>query len=473
MDVNVSDAQLCHIIDELLAFDRTIEGVFGYSSLGSACPWTGWPRCIDVFTSRPGLFQRWAEVDAKAAECKFSALPRAPEAWQTRSERGGVAHPLVKPAQFSSKFAQMFRAMTDRYRFLTSREHCCYFFNVIQRPLLEVFREEIVARRAQLEGGFTRSNWIVCCELLEAVQFTSAMLQDATSDLLFLEMKFHAKKGASPGVDRRGFLIKAAGGTGSTVGIGPTAVLSAIGRSAHTHRLRHGSSALDGAVSDESEQIILSADLHAMQEVGKSLLSDSMTSLQRTFRFLTRGYSGWLHEGRSYHSNDSLSPHFQSALSWISFFLETARRVVGLLTWNALMSAVSVTLREELMIHLKALESVSLEAGEQYRRDVAAIMDLGMVREHFGGIRESSLLLALPEIHVTSLLESAEVLLEAEPDATAETHLIAMLAAHGVTELPLRDALSVLRQRKRGIGVKHAGEGGIRAHSQVCCASAK
>ena len=305
-------------------------------------------------------------------------------------------------------FSSLFYLLTDRYKPLPS-QHRIYLVENIQKPLCEMLVDSIEQRRADLSGGFTPTNWSSYCTLVESLQCTISLLEDSLSDLSFLG---EVEPTASSDVEKF--------------------MLSSKSTLCRTY---------DGVLIN-------------LRDVLQAMLSDATTTVERTFKHLTRGYSSWLRDFDRGGFEADVSSHFGGALGWVSGFLDIARLKVGLKTFDALSRAVSRTLERLLMGILSGLkEHVTLKVSHQICRDFSAVVAVitgaggsSNPDTRFIKLGEVIKVLGLSDSQVRSLLTCLDAV---DEDQTADLNFEAMLATHGIYQANLSEVKLVLKSRMR------------------------
>ncbi|TYZ60313.1 hypothetical protein PybrP1_012266 [[Pythium] brassicae (nom. inval.)] len=186
-----SKALFCHTLDEVLLFERAVDAEVGYASWAHADR-RRFPRCVDVFTAQPPVFIAWTSVDVAYAQYTLATAvfgDRA-RAWAAPAEAAdgerGVPTGALHAAALLDFLCRRFVFMaTDEHRFL-------YVTHVLYELLKDLRREcERQARAINVRGAGPHAAARAVAELcavLNAVQYTVALLSAWEQSSLFIEL---------------------------------------------------------------------------------------------------------------------------------------------------------------------------------------------------------------------------------------------------------------------------------------------
>ena len=170
-------SHFAHLIDATLAFDRTIEAIYSFSSLRHSCPWTPWPSSIDAISSNPDLLEQWACVDARAVKAKLDSISNSPDSWE-QSYVGQTR--ALRPYKILIRFASLFQTTIQRFSTLP-RVTRDYFEVSVQTPLLKAFIAVLGNRKSIFldRSSEAQTKWGALCSLLETFRALVYLLHGA------------------------------------------------------------------------------------------------------------------------------------------------------------------------------------------------------------------------------------------------------------------------------------------------------
>lgn len=440
------DALLCHAVDETLDFDQALDSLFSSSGLTR----TSIPRAIDVFTDQDQRFNLWLEADRRATESAYQVLEVAESALictssTTEKPNPPYSHSLSplsrsRPTNFAESLANLFHAVTERYRPLNSAERRRSFAVEIQKPLLVKARCWLMEQWNSCDLKFRSlkpgSSWKRFCGVLETSQCLVAMLQDLAADVIFLE------KISSP-IGADGF---------------PASYMR--GQDLHScsaNAQQKPETEVETTTPTQALSDIFTEDLNAFEDLCTSLVKGAAKLLEQRLYESLENYLLWFPSRHGYGEEVDISPHFREFLAWLSSVLTCTQQTLGRLSfdrvWQGLTQVFMETLMDTLQVSCgpqgRRAQRWSLAMAAQFRCDVQASMELlqsfsPLSKEEplFCVLDEMSLLAALPVSRLTSLLDNSREL-EGE-----EAHMKAILAANGVWHVHPKVAIAIISSRE-------------------------
>ncbi|XP_026532983.1 RAD50-interacting protein 1 isoform X1 [Notechis scutatus] len=169
------DNLFCHLVDEILLFERELHGIHGY--LGSL------PSCLHIL-SEETYFQRWLTVERKFALQKMDSMLSSEAAWVSQYKDITDVDEMKVP-DCAETFMTLLLVITDRYKHLPIATRKLQFLE-LQKELVDDFR----IRLTQVMKEETRTPLAFrYCAILNAVNYIATVLADWADNVFFLQLQ--------------------------------------------------------------------------------------------------------------------------------------------------------------------------------------------------------------------------------------------------------------------------------------------
>uniref|UniRef100_W5NEK9 RAD50-interacting protein 1 n=1 Tax=Lepisosteus oculatus TaxID=7918 RepID=W5NEK9_LEPOC len=169
------DALFCHLVDEVLQFERELRGTHAYPST--------LPGALHILLD-DAVFQKWLSVEKKLAVEKVDALLAAEGAWSSQYRDIADLDELKVP-DCAETFMTLLLVITDRYRSLPSPRARLSFL-ALQKELVDDFRirlTQVMKEESRCPLGPRY------CAILNATNYVSAVLADWADNVFFLQLQ--------------------------------------------------------------------------------------------------------------------------------------------------------------------------------------------------------------------------------------------------------------------------------------------
>ncbi|XP_066490405.1 RAD50-interacting protein 1 isoform X2 [Tiliqua scincoides] len=169
------DNLFCHLVDEVLLFERELHAVHGYLS--------SFPSCMHIL-SEETCFQRWLTVERKFALQKMDAMLSSEAAWISQYKDITDVDEMKVP-DCAETFMTLLLVITDRYKNLPTAARKLQFLE-LQKDLVDDFR----IRLTQVMKEETRAPLAFrYCAILNAVNYIATVLADWADNVFFLQLQ--------------------------------------------------------------------------------------------------------------------------------------------------------------------------------------------------------------------------------------------------------------------------------------------
>ncbi|XP_061874958.1 RAD50-interacting protein 1 isoform X2 [Colius striatus] len=169
------DTLFCHLVDEVLLFERELYSVHGYlSSL---------PSCMHIL-SEESCFQRWLTVEKKFALQKMDSMLSSEAAWISQYKDISDVDEMKVP-DCAETFMTLLLVITDRYKNLPTASRKLQFLG-LQKELVDDFRirlTQVMKEETRASLGFRY------CAILNAVNYIATVLADWADNVFFLQLQ--------------------------------------------------------------------------------------------------------------------------------------------------------------------------------------------------------------------------------------------------------------------------------------------
>ncbi|TDH64995.1 hypothetical protein CCR75_000219 [Bremia lactucae] len=149
---------LCHTMDEVLQFERSIDEEIGYESWATADR-QAYPRCIDVFTSENDVLFAWTSVDVEYAHhILTSKLHDKPEIEWYVEDGDGTEHSRqdsIPP--LALRLVTLVDFLSQRFLLIETDEMRYLYVMQVHLPLLSQFMRLCEARGRRLIASLTET----------------------------------------------------------------------------------------------------------------------------------------------------------------------------------------------------------------------------------------------------------------------------------------------------------------------------
>ncbi|XP_062990236.1 RAD50-interacting protein 1 isoform X1 [Elgaria multicarinata webbii] len=169
------DNLFCHLVDEILLFERELHGVHGYLN--------SFPSCMHIL-SEETYFQRWLTVERKFALQKMDSMLSSEAAWISQYKDITDVDEMKVP-DCAETFMTLLLVITDRYKHLPTAARKLQFLE-LQKELVDDFR----IRLTQVMKEETRAPLAFrYCAILNAVNYIATVLADWADNIFFLQLQ--------------------------------------------------------------------------------------------------------------------------------------------------------------------------------------------------------------------------------------------------------------------------------------------
>ncbi|XP_037367264.1 RAD50-interacting protein 1 [Talpa occidentalis] len=169
------DNLFCHLVDEVLLFERELHSVHGYHGTLA--------NCMHIL-SEETCFQRWLTVERKFALQKMDSMLSSEAAWISQYKDISDVDELKVP-DCAETFMTLLLVITDRYKNLPSASRKLQFLE-LQKDLVDDFRirlTQVMKEETRASLGFRY------CAILNAVNYISTVLADWADNVFFLQLQ--------------------------------------------------------------------------------------------------------------------------------------------------------------------------------------------------------------------------------------------------------------------------------------------
>ncbi|XP_029783325.1 RAD50-interacting protein 1 isoform X1 [Suricata suricatta] len=169
------DSLFCHLVDEVLLFERELHSVYGY-------PGT-FANCMHIL-SEDTCFQRWLTVERKFALQKMDSMLSSEAAWISQYKDITDVDEMKVP-DCAETFMTLLLVITDRYKNLPTASRKLQFLE-LQKDLVDDFRirlTQVMKEETRASLGFRY------CAILNAVNYISTVLADWADNVFFLQLQ--------------------------------------------------------------------------------------------------------------------------------------------------------------------------------------------------------------------------------------------------------------------------------------------
>ncbi|ERE88431.1 RAD50-interacting protein 1 [Cricetulus griseus] len=169
------DNLFCHLVDEVLLFERELHSVHGYPSTFASCM---------HILSEETCFQRWLTVERKFALQKMDSMLSSEAVWVSQYKDITDVDEMKVP-DCAEVFMTLLLVITDRYKNLPTAPRKLQFLE-LQKDLVDDFRIRLTQvmkeeTRAPLDFRY--------CAILNAVNYISTVLADWADNVFFLQLQ--------------------------------------------------------------------------------------------------------------------------------------------------------------------------------------------------------------------------------------------------------------------------------------------
>ncbi|KAM9078293.1 RAD50-interacting protein 1 isoform 2-T2 [Megaptera novaeangliae] len=169
------DSLFCHLVDEVLLFERELHSVHGYPST--------FANCMHIL-SEETCFQRWLTVERKFALQKMDSMLSSEAAWISQYKDITDVDEMKVP-DCAETFMTLLLVITDRYKNLPAASRKLQFLE-LQKDLVDDFRirlTQVMKEETRASLGFRY------CAILNAVNYILTVLADWADNVFFLQLQ--------------------------------------------------------------------------------------------------------------------------------------------------------------------------------------------------------------------------------------------------------------------------------------------
>ncbi|XP_053572533.1 RAD50-interacting protein 1 [Bombina bombina] len=169
------DVLFCHLVDEVLTFQRELQLTHGYLS--------NLPNCMHIL-SEETCFQRWLMVERKLALEKMDSMLSSEAAWTSQYKDISDVDEMKVP-DCAETFMTLLLVITDRYKNLPTAARKLKFLE-LQKDLVDDFRirlTQVMKEESRAPLGFRY------CAILNAVNYIATVLGDWADNVFFLQLQ--------------------------------------------------------------------------------------------------------------------------------------------------------------------------------------------------------------------------------------------------------------------------------------------
>ncbi|KAM5236534.1 RAD50-interacting protein 1 [Ctenodactylus gundi] len=169
------DNLFCHLVDEVLLFERELHSVHGYPG--------SFASCMHIL-SEETCFQRWLTVERKFALQKMDSMLSSEVAWVSQYKDITDVDEMKVPG-CAETFMTLLLVITDRYKNLPAASRKLQFLE-LQKDLVDDFRirlTQVMKEETRASLGFRY------CAILNAVNYILTVLADWADNVFFLQLQ--------------------------------------------------------------------------------------------------------------------------------------------------------------------------------------------------------------------------------------------------------------------------------------------
>ncbi|XP_037692359.1 RAD50-interacting protein 1 isoform X1 [Choloepus didactylus] len=169
------DNLFCHLVDEVLLFERELHSVYYYPSTFASCM---------HILSEETCFQRWLTVERKFALQKMDSMLSSEAAWVSQYKDITDVDEMKVP-DCAETFMTLLLVITDRYKNLPTASRKLQFLE-LQKDLVDDFRirlTQVMKEETRASLGFRY------CAILNAVNYIATVLADWADNVFFLQLQ--------------------------------------------------------------------------------------------------------------------------------------------------------------------------------------------------------------------------------------------------------------------------------------------
>ncbi|XP_028603283.2 RAD50-interacting protein 1 isoform X2 [Podarcis muralis] len=169
------DNLFCHLVDEVLLFERELHSVHGYLN--------SFPSCTHIL-SEETCFQRWLTVERKFALQKMDSMLSSEAAWISQYKDITDVDEMKVP-DCAETFMTLLLVITDRYKHLPAAARKLQFLE-LQKELVDDFRirlTQVMKEETRVPLAFRY------CAILNAVNYIATVLADWADNVFFLQLQ--------------------------------------------------------------------------------------------------------------------------------------------------------------------------------------------------------------------------------------------------------------------------------------------
>ncbi|XP_077018362.1 RAD50-interacting protein 1 isoform X4 [Tamandua tetradactyla] len=169
------DNLFCHLVDEVLLFERELHNVHSYPGTFASCM---------HILSEETCFQRWLTVERKFALQKMDSMLSSEAAWVSQYKDITDVDEMKVP-DCAETFMTLLLVITDRYKNLPTASRKLQFLE-LQKDLVDDFRirlTQVMKEETRASLGFRY------CAILNAVNYISTVLADWADNVFFLQLQ--------------------------------------------------------------------------------------------------------------------------------------------------------------------------------------------------------------------------------------------------------------------------------------------
>ncbi|XP_063304190.1 RAD50-interacting protein 1 [Pelobates fuscus] len=169
------DILFCHLVDEVLLFQRELTSAHSYTG--------NLPNCMHIL-SEEVAFQRWLTVERKLALEKMDSMLSSESAWTSQYKDISDVDEMKVP-DCAETFMTLLLVITDRYKNVPTASRKLKFLE-LQKDLVDDFR----IRLTQVMKEESRSPLAFkYCAILNAVNYIGTVLGDWADNVFFLQLQ--------------------------------------------------------------------------------------------------------------------------------------------------------------------------------------------------------------------------------------------------------------------------------------------
>ncbi|RXM94376.1 RAD50-interacting protein 1 [Acipenser ruthenus] len=169
------DALFCHLVDEVLLFEKELRGTHAYPS--------SLPGALHILTEET-IFQKWLTVERKFALEKMDSMLSSEAAWSSQYKDISDVDEMKAP-DCAETFMTLLLVITDRYQNLPS-PRCRLSFLALQKELVDDFRIRLTQVMKEESRTPLGPRY---CAILNAVNYIAAVLADWADSVFFLQLQ--------------------------------------------------------------------------------------------------------------------------------------------------------------------------------------------------------------------------------------------------------------------------------------------